>query len=96
MVQLLAAIEDGGEDAGILVDAQRTVGTVRRSDQAQLAALAVRCEVGLLVGRGDVLRIREDPDLQEVHGLVGRVVELARSTEPVPIESLCSSAPPST
>jgi len=28
VVQLLAAIEDGGEDAGILVDAQRTVGAV--------------------------------------------------------------------
>ena len=46
MVQLLAAIKNGGEDAGILVDAQRALGTVRRSDQAQLAALAVRREVG--------------------------------------------------
>jgi len=76
-VDALVAIQDRGVDVRVLVDQQRTVAAILRGDQAQLAALGFRGEMGLLVARGDVLGVREQPDLQEVHGFVGRVVELA-------------------
>ena len=59
------------------MNADRAIGAVRRGDEAQAAALFLGLESLLLVLRRDAGDVRLDPDLQEVHRLRLRVVELA-------------------
>ena len=73
----LRTVEATRVHACVLVDPHRTVGAVRRGDQAQPAALVRVGEMLLLVARVDAAHVRLDPDLQEVHGLALRPVELA-------------------
>ena len=61
----------------VLVDDERAVAAVARGDQPQPLAHLARAEVALLVGRGQVRGLGQDPDLQQVHGRVARGVVLA-------------------
>ena len=54
------------------MDAQRTLGRVARGDQPQAVVPLVLGEPLLLVARLDALPFREQPDLIQVHRLVGR------------------------
>ena len=63
--------------ARILVDRHRAVGAVGRGHEPQPPALVLVGERLLLVAGRDAARGRLDPDLQEVHGLGRRGVELA-------------------
>ncbi len=73
----LAGRQHGRIEVDILVDRHRAVAAVARADEAQLAALVVRAERLLFIARAQSFAFRNDPDLQEVHGLALRVIELA-------------------
>ena len=51
--------------------------TVRSRHQAQLSALVSVRKMFLFVARGDAALVGLDPDLQEMRGVIRRVVELA-------------------
>jgi len=60
-------IEEARENARVLMNQHRLLRTIRRSDEAQAAALLVRAKALLLVARLDTLHTRLYPDLQKVH-----------------------------
>jgi hypothetical protein len=112
MADLLALAEHAGVDARILVDRDGTVAAVRRRNQPQPAAFLGAGNGLLLVAGLEPLAVGQQPDLQEMDRLSERdglnslcstpvpadmrCTSPGRITEPVPIESLCSSAPSST
>ena len=70
------AVEQAGVHGGVGVQLDRPLGAVGRPDQAQGAAFFGRVKTLLLVAGRNAFDIRLDPDLQEMGGLVGRMVEL--------------------
>jgi hypothetical protein len=72
-----AAGEKARVERGVGMDGHRAPGAVGRGDQAQAATLFGCREGLLLVARGNACFARFDPDLQEVGGRIGRLVELA-------------------
>src|SRR5262249_41059157 len=72
-----AVVEQRRVEPGILVHLDRAVVPVGRRDQPQVSALVGIDEGLLLVARPDAVAFRQQPDLQEVHRLALRVVELA-------------------
>ncbi|EFK96889.1 hypothetical protein LDC_1093, partial [sediment metagenome] len=73
----LGAVEQAGMQGGIGMDRHRAVAAVAGRHQRQPAALGRGVEVLLLVAWRDASLRRLDPDLQEVRGAVGGMVELA-------------------
>ncbi len=73
----LGAVEQAGVDPRVLMDQRRALGGIGRGDQTQTPAFVLGREVSLLVARLEPEPIRLDPDLEEVHGLGARRVELA-------------------
>ncbi|MGF6318615.1 ABC-type multidrug transport system fused ATPase/permease subunit [Pseudomonas frederiksbergensis] len=73
------AVDQAGIYPRILPYFQRTVGAVRGDNQLQAPAFFLRAEVLLLVTRFGAANLWHDPDLQEVHRFVRRMVELAVS-----------------
>ena len=73
----LIAVEQAGIDPRILAHGQGTAIAFGRDDLAQAAALVGLGEVHLLVARLSAALVGHDPDLQEVHGIGARMVELA-------------------
>src|SRR6478736_632546 len=61
------------------MDGDRSVARVARSDQAQASAAAGRLELFLFVAGLGAVAFRQDPDLQEMHALGFRMIELAVS-----------------
>ena len=59
------------------MDRDRTAPGIARADEAQPAALLCLVERFLLIARRQSARLRDDPDLQEMHGRRLRRVELA-------------------
>jgi len=59
------------------MDHERAIASVGRADRAQVPALFAVGKPLLLVARADRLAIGLDPDLQEMHRLALRVIELA-------------------
>ena len=59
------------------MDRHRAVAAVGRGDQAQLVRVARRRKRLLLVAGRDAAPLGQDPDLEEVHRLGRRRVELA-------------------
>src|SRR5262249_16750833 len=74
---LLVLVEQRRIEIGILMDADGTVAAVARGDEAQPASLVAVGEGLLLVARRQPFLVWQQPDLQEVHRLIGRVVVLA-------------------
>src|SRR5262252_4669681 len=74
---LLAGIQDRGEQLHVLVDDDRAVASVAGAYEAQPAALFGIGERLLVVTGGDTLAGRYDPNLQKVHRLGLRVIDLA-------------------
>ena len=74
---LVIAIEQRGVEIRILVNQDRTIAPIGRSNQAELAALLLGSEKFLLVARLDTHHCRFDPDLQEMHWILPRRVVLA-------------------
>lgn len=57
-------------DVRVLVEDERAVAAARRSEQPQPPRAVRLGERALLVSRLDAGPVRDDPDLQEVHGLL--------------------------
>ncbi|MNG20300.1 hypothetical protein D3C84_1045430 [compost metagenome] len=62
------AIDQAGEYPRVLAHLQRTLGAVGGDDQLQATAFLLRTEMFLLITGLGATDIRDDPDLQEVHG----------------------------
>src|SRR5205814_613056 len=77
MHDLVAGLEQRGEQLDVLVHGDRAVVATLRSDQAERAAPPVVCEMSLLVARRGPVALGEDPDLEEVNGLARRGIVLA-------------------
>src|ERR1051325_1580041 len=75
VLDTLALVEQRGVNLRVLMDVERTVLAVRRDQEPQRAALFV--EELLLVARRDLFDGGQDPDLEEVHRLGARAIELA-------------------
>ena len=73
----LRAIQQAAVQACVGMDDYRLMGTVWRSHQPQHALLFNIAEGFLFVARRDAGHVGLDPDLQEMRGVVGRMVELA-------------------
>src|SRR3954454_11483193 len=69
MRHLLLRFEQRNEQARVLVDSDRAITTVGRSDHAQLAELLLARERLLLVSGLNAVLFREDPDLQQMNGV---------------------------
>src|SRR5258705_4847908 len=74
---LVAAAEERCVDPRVLMDNDRSVSPVGRPDQAKPPALLGIREGLLVVARPDPLPVGQHPDLQEMHRLLFRVIELA-------------------
>src|SRR5688572_27735297 len=74
---VLRAVEQADIDARVLVNQHGAVALVRRRDHPQASALLCQCEALLFVTRLDALHVRLNPDLQEVHQVRRRRIELA-------------------
>src|SRR3984957_17413871 len=73
----LRAVEQAGIHTRVLMDQYRLLRAIRRCDQPQAATPLRGTEVALFVAPLDAALVRHDPDLQEVHRLAVRGVELA-------------------
>src|SRR5262249_43841000 len=73
----LSPFDEGRENSGFLLDVNRAVCSIGGCDQPEAAALLVIAKEFLLVSGRQTHPTREDPDLQQVHGLLVRGVVLA-------------------
>ena len=74
---LIGGLEHGDVHLCVLLDVDDVVALLVRSHEQQLAELRLAREVQLLIARRHAIAIGNDPDLQEMHRLRLRVVELA-------------------
>jgi len=70
-------VQARGVEACVLLDGDRTVATIGRGHQSQIVVEFSDVDTLLLITRRYALRVRQDPDLQEMNRLVLGVIELA-------------------
>ena len=74
---LFSGYKQSDEQLRVLIDLYRTLGSVARSNQPQLAALLGFGEASLFVARFQPLFVGKNPYLQQVHGFGRRRIRLA-------------------
>src|SRR5229473_766466 len=77
MVQCCPFLDVGQINAGVLVDRQRTIFTFRRGHETKPSLLFRFAEPALLIFGLETVAFGKKPDLVQVHGFSGRVIELA-------------------